>query len=154
METPRPGEPQDGFGGWLENFPRPHRKAERGLLAQPAQDGLPNLLKYALDLDPTLPAHGAERTIVGVVETEGGRVIELRVPEGLSRPDLHYILEISEDLATWEPLAEAVGHTTFSAASGAPVSAVTRTGEVVSVSPSKPPPPTRAFYRLTVTLLE
>lgn len=152
METPRPDEPQDGFGGWLENFPG-LTEAERGLLAQPAQDGLPNLLKYALDLDPTLPAHGAERAIVDVVETEGGRVIELRVPEGLSRPDLHYILEISEDLATWVPLAEAVGHTTFTAASGAPVSAVTRTGEVVSVS-LEATAPTRAFYRLTVTLLE
>jgi PKD repeat protein len=144
--------PGSGFGAWIDGF-GDLPPEERSALANPAGDGLPNLLKYALDLDPALPAHGAERTVVGVLDDAGARVIELRVPEGLSRPDLHYILEISEDLAIWEPLAEAVGHTTFSAASGAPVSTVAREGEVVSVS-LEATAPTRAFYRLTVTLLE
>jgi hypothetical protein len=150
VDAPEP--PPGTLAAWIAGFPE-LSAAERQPLANPAGDGLSNLLKFALDLDPTVAAAGAERSVVNLVETESGRVIELRVPEGLNRPELHYILETSEDLETWSPLAEAVGHTTFSAAPGAPVAAVIREGDVVSVTLTGAAP-TRGFYRLTITLLE
>jgi PKD repeat protein len=122
-------------------------------LANPTGDGLPNLLKFALDLDPTVPAGGADRTVVDMVDVDGARVLKLRIPADLNRPELHYVLEMSEDLATWGPLAEAVGHTTFTATPGAPVSSVVREGGMVNLSLTSEAP-TRAFYRLTITLVE
>jgi hypothetical protein len=144
--------PEHPFNDWISQFNQlpPDQRAP---LDTPAGDALPNLLKYALDLDPTLPATGTDRAVVDLVDEDGARVIELRVPEGLSRPALHYILETSGDLETWSPLAEAVGHTIFSATPGAPVATVIREGDVVSVTLTGEVPP-RAFYRLTVTLLE
>jgi hypothetical protein len=156
METPQPvddpGPTPGTLAAWIAGFPE-LSAAERQPMANPAGDGLSNLLKFALDLDPTVAAAGAERSVVNLVETESGRTIELHVPEGLNRPELHYILETSEDLEAWSPLAEAVGHTTFSAAPGAPVAAVIREGDVVTVSLTGEAP-TRGFYRLTITLLE
>ncbi len=149
-DTPVPGT----RAAWrLTHFGDTDDEGDAADLANPTGDGLPNLLKFALDLDPTVPASGAERTVLDMVETEGTRVIELRVPEDLNRPELHYILEISEDLETWSPLAEAVGHTTFSGASGAPVGAVTREGDVVRVSLTGEAP-TRVFCRLTIIVME
>ena len=64
-------------------------------LANPTGDGLPNLLKFALDLDPTVPAGGADRTVVDMVDFDGARVLKLRIPADLNRPELHYVLEMS-----------------------------------------------------------
>ena len=100
-----------------------------------------------------MAASGADRTVVELAETDGARVLKLRIPADLSRPELHYVLEMSEDLATWSALAEAVGHTTFTATPGAPVAAVVREEGRVNLSLTNEAP-TRAFYRLTITLVE
>ena len=81
-------------------------------------------------------------------------MIELRVPGGPEPPrSALYPRNLRGSRNLVPPLAEAVGHTIFSAASGAPVAAVIREGDVVSVTLTGEAPP-RAFYRLTVTLLE
>lgn len=147
-----PTPPAYAFAAWIDGF-GDLPPEERSALANPARDGIPNLLKYALDLDPTIPAHGADRAIVSVLESQNGRILELRVPDDLSRPDVHYVLETSQDLATWSPLAEAIGNTHFAPTSGAPVAALTRDGNIVRVSLNGQAP-SRGFYRLTVTLIQ
>ncbi|MCC5841282.1 MAG: DUF2341 domain-containing protein [Opitutales bacterium] len=144
--------PGESFHDWMEGFAH-LTPAEREPLSNPTGDGLPNLLKYALDLDPTVPATGIGGAIIELVEEGGARVIEARIPADLSRPGLHYVLEISDDLATWSPLAEAIGHTAFTATPGAPVSAVGREGDTLRVALASAAS-NRAFYRLTVTALD
>ncbi|MCC5842266.1 MAG: immunoglobulin domain-containing protein [Opitutales bacterium] len=158
MESPQPVDDPGPAPGTLAAWRQTHfgsttAEGDAAPLANPTGDGLPNLLKFALDLDPTEPAAAADRTVVDLADVDGMRVLKIRIPADLSRPELHYVLEVSDDLATWSPLAEAIGHTTFTATPGAPVSAVVREGAVVNVSLSSDAP-IRGFYRLTITVVE
>ncbi|MBE2284093.1 MAG: S8 family serine peptidase [Prosthecobacter sp.] len=92
-----------------------------GDLATPAGDGIPNLLKYALGLDPkqrygssSLPTqrieligNAAQSTSLFSVPTveliDGKRYLVLSVNRlGGIRQDLDYIVQVSTDLATWQ----------------------------------------------------
>lgn len=138
----------------LAHFGETADEGDAADLVNPTGDGLPNLLKFALGLDPSLPASGEDRVVMDLIEADGLQVIVLRIPSGLDRPELHYALEMSEDLAAWEPVAEAVGQsTTFTAAPGSPVSTIARSGDTVSVTLT-PGAPSRAFYRLTITVVD
>ena len=152
METPQPAdEPAPGTrAAWrLLHFGDDADEGDGADLANPTGDGLANLLKFALDMDPTSSNDGAARRVVDLVEADGTRVVQLRVPADLSRPELHYVLEASEDLETWSPLAEAAGNTHFTTAPGAPVSKITREEDTVRVTlgPINGRP---RFYRLSV----
>ncbi|HLS27292.1 MAG TPA: hypothetical protein VK041_01470, partial [Opitutales bacterium] len=68
-----------------------------GKLANPAGDGIPNLLKYALGLDPWV----ADRSGLPEVQIDAER-LTLRYSRTKSATDLNYIVEVSEDLVTWE----------------------------------------------------
>jgi hypothetical protein len=74
-----------------------------GATARPAGDTLPNLLKYALGLDPWTKIAGAGVRVVA----EGGlmRLIYAR-PVGLS--DVTWNVEVSEDGQTWSPVPQAI----------------------------------------------
>lgn len=69
--------------------------AVSGPLAAPSADGVTNLLKYALDLDPHRVATSTAQ--LGQSETEWIFTYE----RPASRPDLDYAVEISSDLKTW-----------------------------------------------------
>lgn len=68
--------------------------------AAPAGDGVQNLTKYALGLDPN--TYGREDLPQSSIQTMGGErylIINYTRPKGL--PDLDYIIEASTDLITW-----------------------------------------------------
>jgi subtilase family serine protease len=71
-----------------------------GDLATPAGDGVPNLLKYALNLNPFLNG-AAGLPVGGVMANNGGTYMTLTYTVVLSATDITYIPEVSSDLQTW-----------------------------------------------------
>ena len=68
-----------------------------GNAATPAGDGVSNLMKYALGLDPHAVANS---TSLPAVPTENGHLsLTFKRPVGVS--DATYIVEVSDDLLTW-----------------------------------------------------
>ncbi len=66
--------------------------------ANPAGDGMPNLMKYALGLDPTKVDAAMGAPVVG--KSGGGNLtITYITPPGLT--DITYIVEVSSDLVNW-----------------------------------------------------
>ena len=63
--------------------------------ATPAHDGITNLMKYALNLEPLSPATHSITT-----DTSTG-YLRLTIPRNASATDLSYTVEISTDLTTW-----------------------------------------------------
>jgi hypothetical protein len=94
------GQPPGTLDAW--------RAAHGGDLTDVAGDGLCNLVKYALGLPATAPAAAAERPAVSLTDFNGARHPVLTVPRRLRRPDVGYVVETSDDLATWRSGA---GHT-------------------------------------------
>lgn len=66
--------------------------------ATPAGDGVPNLLKYALGLNPLVTAG---RTSLPTFEWSGD-FAALRVPRAGRREDVEYVVQFSSDLVTWD----------------------------------------------------
>jgi type VI protein secretion system component Hcp len=88
----------DSFASWqAANFTADELAdpAISGALANPAGDGLTNLLKYALGLDPHAPS--AVRPEFG--QTSGEWTFTFSRPA--SRPDVTYTVQSSPDLTTW-----------------------------------------------------
>jgi hypothetical protein len=67
----------------------------------PANDGLRNLVKYALGLDPSKRATPAQHPSGSVVLESGSRYLTLTVPRRNKRADVSYVVEFSGDLAGW-----------------------------------------------------
>jgi hypothetical protein len=65
--------------------------------ANPAGDGMPNLMKYALGLDPTKPDAAAGAPVVG--QSGGFQTLTYLCPPGLT--DVTYVVQVSSDLVTW-----------------------------------------------------
>ena len=62
-----------------------------------AGDGMPNLMKYALGLDPTKPDAAAGAPVVG--QSGGFQTLTYLCPPGLT--DVTYVVQVSSDLVTW-----------------------------------------------------
>jgi hypothetical protein len=68
--------------------------------ASPAGDGIPNLLKYALNLNPLV--NGDSGLPIGSVVTTGsGSYLTLTYPLVLSATDITYTVQVSTDLINW-----------------------------------------------------
>lgn len=65
-------------------------------LADPDRDGLPNLVEYALGLDPTEVDNAA---IPAATAANGDWVFNYTRP--LNRPDVTFVVEVSTNLSTW-----------------------------------------------------
>ena len=72
-----------------------------GDLANPALDGIPNLVKYALSLDPALPSLADMPAIVPQSFSEGGYPT-LRFRHSLTADDASCLVQVSEDLVHWQ----------------------------------------------------
>lgn len=70
--------------------------------ANPAGDGLQNLVKYALGRDPAKFASPNEFPSAGVAVDGVSRYLTLTVPRRNRRADVDYVVEFSGDLKTWE----------------------------------------------------
>ncbi|MEI6674592.1 MAG: M64 family metallopeptidase [Verrucomicrobiota bacterium] len=70
-------------------------------LANPAGDGLTNLMKYALGLPPTAHAQSAQLPAGSVTRDGSGNYLTLSVPRRARRQDVDSIVEVSDDLETW-----------------------------------------------------
>ncbi len=67
-------------------------------------DGLPNLLEYALGLDPTKP-EAAGRPLLSVREIDGAKYLALTFHRSARATDLCYTVQASGDLHRWSDLA-------------------------------------------------
>jgi len=74
--------------------------AVSGPPATPAGDGVPNLFKYALALEPRQKAESADLGLRGVVESNGLLALSLDTLRAAS--DLKFDWRTSSDLATWK----------------------------------------------------
>jgi lysophospholipase L1-like esterase len=97
--------------------------------ADPDGDGLPNLLEYALDLDPLQPGGVATQSALQLT----GATPTLSLTFNRARPDLTYVVEASNDLVSWNLIATNPG----------------TVGQSVTVEDSAPASP-RRFLRLRV----
>jgi hypothetical protein len=69
--------------------------------AAPAGDGLANLIKYALGLDPFTPVQPGELPAESIETELGESYATLTVNRAAQAPDITYVVEVSSDLRTW-----------------------------------------------------
>jgi len=74
--------------------------ATSGDTACPAGDGISNLTKYALNLDPHV-AGVSGMPVLGVTGTGNSRYLTLTYTENLLAIDIDYVVEASSDLVNW-----------------------------------------------------
>lgn len=103
-----------------------------GATADPDGDGLPNLLEYALDTDPSAPNAGPAPSTAA----PSGR-LQLTFRRRAA-PALTYLVEASSDLATWTPIWTSSG-------------AQNTDGPVTVIDSENPGVSPRRFLRLNVT---
>jgi len=113
-------------------------------MADPANDGIPNLLKYAFSLDPTVAdVNGAG---LPTTTTQNGYLtisFVQRVVQGVPSPDLTYTVQVSSDLINWSSGP--------SATSQVSVTSLTATTQMVTVSDStQTSPGSPRFIRVSV----
>ncbi len=99
--------------------------------SSPAGDGLPNLVKYALWLDPTLPATSGCPVLV----SEDGKLV-YRVPLSLLTTGITSAIQTSDDLVNWDDALTTIESSTAT---------------TVTASVSLPTGTPRRFARLAVT---
>ena len=146
---------------WLgENFSGPERSqaAVGSLTGDPDADGAPNLLEYALGLDPRAPNPGA-RLPAGVAVNVSGQThlaLSFERPVG-GRGDVRYVVEISNDLVGWRrDTGEVLLHSTTPSGDGARETLVFRTAAALGGGDEGgggAGTSARVFLRLAVELL-
>jgi subtilase family serine protease len=135
------------FSAWQDLWFTPGQLANpaiSGDMATPAGDGIPNLLKYALNLNPL--ADGAGGLPVGSLIAIGGTdYLTLTYRQVILATDITYIPEVSGDLQTWN---SGLGYVaTVSVTPNA--DGVTETVVVQDMTPATPG--TSQYIRLRVT---
>jgi len=68
--------------------------------AAPAGDGIPNLLKYALNLNPMTNSVG-KLPVTSVASTANGSYLTLAYTQVILATNIIYTVEVSDDLQTW-----------------------------------------------------
>lgn len=85
-----------------DNFGNPSNVGAGADGAEPAGDGVPNLIKYALGLDPFTPATSDELPMGNIQQAlDGQDYLTLTVNRTATAPDISYIVEVSGDLFAW-----------------------------------------------------
>jgi hypothetical protein len=94
--------------GWRDtNFGNPSNVGAGANGASPAGDGIPNLIKYALGLNP-LAVASPNQLPSGGLQPDGGIIyLTLTVSRAAIVPDVHYVVEVSGDLINWQSGAPA-----------------------------------------------
>jgi hypothetical protein len=71
--------------------------------ACPVGDGVPNLIKYALGLDPLAPATSDQLGLASVQECNGKSYLTVAINWGGNPPDVSFQAQVSSDLISWTP---------------------------------------------------
>jgi hypothetical protein len=88
---------------WRDNqFGNPSDVGAGADTASPAGDGVPNLIKYALGLNPLTPAAQSQLPSGGIEQDGGENYLTLTVNRAASAPDVTYTVEVSGDLLNWD----------------------------------------------------
>lgn len=98
------------FDQWQARQFTPEQQANpavSGLVATPQGDGVPNLLKYALNLDPkrAVSSDDASALPVSTVETGDTSYLALTYRQNKAATGIVYELQTSDDLLTWQTVA-------------------------------------------------
>ena len=84
---------------WRNNyFGNPSNVGAGANGASPAGDGVPNLIKYALGLNPTNTANPAQLPSGSIQSSGGTEYLTLTVNRAAEPPDVTYIVEVSSNL--------------------------------------------------------
>jgi hypothetical protein len=87
---------------WRANhFSNPSNVGAGADTANPAGDGVPNLIKYALGLDPYTPASASQLPTGSIQPDSGQSYLTLTANPVAQAPDVTYAVEVSGDLQTW-----------------------------------------------------
>ncbi len=87
---------------WRANhFGNPSNVGAGADTAAPAGDGVPNLIKYALGLDPYTPAAGSQLPSGSILPDSGQSYLTLTVNTVAQASDVTYAVEVSGDLQSW-----------------------------------------------------
>lgn len=131
-----------GFATWCAMSGLPF--AASAPTDDPDADGLPNLLEYALGMDPLNagPVDGTSPDAAAVIDVGGLHYLSVQLPKNAEAPDAALVVEVSADLAMWQ---SGPAHTTV----------VTDTAETLRVRDNTPINQTsRRFIRVRATLAE
>ncbi len=69
--------------------------------ASPLDDGVPNLIKYALGLNPNTPAAGSQLPVPGILPVSGQSYLTLTVSRTAQAMDVTYTVQVSSNLQSW-----------------------------------------------------
>jgi hypothetical protein len=122
------------------------KPAISGDTAIPAGDGIPNLMKYALNLNPW--TNGAPALPVpSITTTSGDNYLTLTYTQVKSAVDLTYAVQVSKDFQTWN---SGQGYTTAPNVTNNP-DGITQTVTVQSTAPVTSANNPKQYIRLQVT---
>jgi len=94
---------QSSYANWQNTMFTPAQLSNAqisGDFATPAGDGICNLMKYALGLNPMISGTTGLPT-VSITAVNGTNYLTLTYQRVISRPDLTYIVDVSSDMQTW-----------------------------------------------------
>ena len=145
---------EDAYEAWkLAHFGTNANNSQASDLADPDNDGIPNLMEFALGSDPNAP--GTEGTISASLIANG---LRLQLRRNTSATNLTYVVQTAETLDTWSNLMTWTAATGWqpniagpTAVESAPIGSAPDAYVVVTLTDPAPltPAPTR-FYRLQV----
>jgi hypothetical protein len=83
------------------NFGNPSNVGAGADTANPEGDGVPNLIKYALGLNPSTPVSGSQLPVASILPAGGQDYLTLTVNRTAQATDVTYVVEVSGDLMMW-----------------------------------------------------
>ena len=139
---------QTRYAAWQSQIFSPYQLADPAIsadTANPGGDGIPTLMKYALNLNPWSNGESG-LPVSSIVTTGSGIYLTLRYTQVPSATDITYTVQVSTDMQTWN---SGPGYTTPPSATNNP-DGVTQTVTVQDLTPVDLTNP-KQFMRLQVT---
>jgi hypothetical protein len=114
-----------------------------GDTADPDQDGMDNLLEYAVGLDPLTRQAAQQAITTTLLDSNGAKYFNLIYTRRKNAPLLQYVPEVSSDKVTWSSGSTVVQE--LSVTDAGPVFEIVSCQDLTPVSPGNP-----RFFRLRI----